>query len=391
MKNGIFKGISNNVILLGFVSFLNDLSSEMILPILPMFIESLGGSKLAVGIVGGVRDSLSSLLNLLSGYLAARSGRSKVLVFLGYLTSAVFKFFLSLSATFGQAVWFSSLERVGKGLRTAPRDAIIAESMSQRKGAGFGVHRAFDTAGAILGSLMTFLLLWLFSFSLKGILIIAAGLSAVCLIPLIFVRDVQMKPQGKKPAFGFRALPAGLRFFLVIAAIFALGNFSYMFFVLRAGQFFEGRWSSILPVLFYVLFNIVGAAFVMPLGFLADRIGKSKVIALGYLLFAAACLGFVFIKSGPLFAVLFAVYGLSVAAIDGNQRAFVADLAGGSLKAIALGTYHTMVGLAALPAGLVAGLLSKYGAPAAFVYGGLIGLVCAIVLISFNIDMESKE
>jgi MFS family permease len=392
MKNNIFRGVSANVVLLGVVSFLNDLSSEMILPILPMFIESLGGGKLAVGILGGIRDSLSSLLNVVSGYLAGRTGRKKIFVFWGYFTSAVFKLLLALSATFKQAVVVSSLERLGKGLRNAPRDAIIAESMPQQRGTGFGFHRALDTTGAIFGSLFVFVLLWLFNLGFKTILIIASLLSLVCLIPLAFVKETRTVPEKEKAASALGALPVRLKLFLAIAAAFALGNFSYMFFVLRAGQFFADRWSKVLPVLLYVLFNIFNAGFVMPLGVLADKVGKRKVIILGYVSFAATCFGFVFVRSVPGLVVLFAFYGISVAAVDSNQRAIVSDLAGGQIKAAALGAYHMVVGLSALPAGLVAGLLWKYGsAQATFLYGGSIGLICAVMLIMLSGHIEQME
>jgi MFS family permease len=391
-KEGFFKNVSGNVLLLGIVSFLNDLSSEMILPILPMFIESLGGGKLAVGILGGIRDSLSSLLNVVSGYMAGRTGRKKIFVFWGYFTSGFFKLLLALSTTFRQAVAFSSLERIGKGLRNAPRDAIIAESMPGQKGKGFGLHRALDTFGAIFGSLLAFVLMWLFNFSFKSILIIASLLSLVCLTPLVFVKETRTIPKETKAASPIGSLPKGLKIFLVVAAGFALGNFSYMFFVLRAGDFFSDKWSKVLPVGLYVLFNIFCAGFVMPLGILADKIGKRKVIIFGYLLFAAVCFGFILVKSAASLVLLFIFYGISVAAVDGNQRAIVSDLSEGSIKAAALGAYHTAVGLMALPAGLIAGLLWKYiSAEATFIYGGSMGLLCGVMLIVFGGLIESKK
>jgi MFS family permease len=391
MKQKFF-GISPNVVWLGVVSFLNDVSSEMIMPILPMFIESLGGGKLAVGILGGIRDSLSSLLNVVSGYMAGRTGKKKIFVFLGYFTSAFFKILLAISSTFRQAVVVSSLERLGKGMRNAPRDAIIAESMPQERGKGFGFHRALDTMGAILGSLFVLILLWFFNFGFKAILIIASLLSLVCLIPLAFVKEPQTAPEKKEAVSASVVLPAGLKIFIVIAAAFALGNFSYMFFVLRSSEFFANKWAKILPVLLYVFFNIFSAAFVMPLGVLGDRIGKQKVIILGYLMFAATCFGFIFIRSAAGLAALFAFYGVSVASVDSNQRAYVSDLSGGQKKAAALGVYHTAVGLMALPAGLLGGLLWKYiSAETTFIYGGSIGLVCAVMLIAFGGYIEGRK
>jgi MFS family permease len=297
-----------------------------------------------------------------------------------------------MSTTFRQAVAFSSLERIGKGLRNAPRDAIIAESMPQQKGKGFGLHRALDTFGAILGSLVVFVLMWLFNFGFKSILIIASLLSLACLTPLVFVRETRTTPKEKKAASPLGSLPTGLKVFLVIVAGFALGNFSYMFFVLRAGDFFSDKWSKVLPVGLYVLFNVFCAGFVMPLGVLADKIGKRKVIIFGYLLFAGVCFGFILVRSAVGLVLLFIFYGISVAAVDGNQRAIVSDLAGGLVKAAVLGTYHTAVGLMALPAGLIAGLLWKYvSAEVTFIYGGSVGLLCAVMLIAFGGFIDSTR
>ena len=388
--------MSPNVILLGIVSMLNDLSSEMIMPILPMFIQSLGGGSLAIGVLGGIRDSLSSLLNIVSGYMASRTGRKKIFVFIGYFTSALFKLLLALSNTLGLAMLVSSLERLGKGLRNAPRDAIIAESMSEDKGRAFGLHRFFDTTGAIFGSVFVLVLLWIFKLSFKNILIVASGLSFICLIPIAFVKEKRTAAQQQVSSSSSSAIPSGLKIFLFIAALFALGNFSYMFFVARAKGIFEseklGNWAYILPVLLYVFFNIFYAGFALPLGSLADKIGKRNVIILGYLFFAITCFGFIFVTSTIGLAVLFAIYGISLASVDGNQRALVSDLAGTIAKSEALGLYHTFIGLAALPAGLFAGLLWKYLAPSAtFVFGSALGLSCAAILFLFRRCLDQKQ
>lgn len=374
MENKPQEGISRNVILLGIVSFLNDLSSEMIMPILPIFLESLGGSGWIIGLAGGLRESISSVLKVLCGWLSDRIGKRKPFVYAGYLTSTVFKLLLAFSRTWPSAVVFSSLERVGKGLRTAARDAIIAESMTTQRGKGFGVHRAADTAGAILGAVAALLLFWLLGLDLKAIILIAAVLGFASLVPLRFVSETHTAPQKVTLGIGLAALPRPLKLFIVIAGVFALGNFSYMFFIIRAQHLFSGRLSVAVPILLYVLFNIFYSALAVPLGVLSDRIGREKVIVLGYLLFSLTSLGFAFFDSIGAFVVLFALYGMTFAAIDGNQRAYVSDLAQHNLKATALGTFHTVTGLAALPASVIAGLLWETISPvAAFVYGGILG------------------
>ena len=181
-----------NIYALGMTSFLNDVSSDMIAPLLPAFINSLGGGSVALGVVGGLRDSISSLLKVFSGYLADRWNRRKPIVFAGYLISAVFKLLLPFSKSWVHVAFFSSAERVGKGIRTAPRDAIIAESMPKRKGEGFGIHRAMDSLGAVVGSIVALFLLWRMSFEIRSVLIVAGLLSFASLIPLLRVREARV-------------------------------------------------------------------------------------------------------------------------------------------------------------------------------------------------------
>ena len=385
IKDKYLKGISTNVLLLGIVSFLNDLSSEMIMPILPMFITSLGGTGLTVGLVGGFRDSISSILKVLAGYWSDRTGKRKIFVSSGYLTSAIFKLALAFSKTCQHTVALASMERVGKGLRTAARDAIIAESMETERGKGFGIHRAFDTSGAILGTVIVFLLFWFSDFGFKSIILAAGVIAFVSLIPLHFVKERKREPQHTTLKVGLKNLPKPLKLFILVSSIFALGNFSYMFFIIRAQQFFTGKLSIAVPILLYILFNIFYAIFAIPLGALSDRIGREKVIVLGYLLFSLTSLGFAFFTSLPAFIILFALYGITHAAIDGNQRAFVADLSSQQLKATALGIFHTAIGLMALPASLIAGFLwHNVTENLTFIYGSLLSFISGFLFIIFS-------
>jgi len=272
MKNKYPK-ISTNIVLLGIVSFLNDLSSEMIIPILPMFITALGGTGFTIG------------------------------------TSFVFKLFLAFSKTWLHILVFAGLERVGKGLRTAPRDAIIADSMPDQRGRGFGIHRALDTAGAISGSIVVFLLFWFLEFDFRPIILTAAIIAIISLIPLHFVKEKEKERQDITLKIGLKTLPRYTKLFILVAGLFALANFSYMFFILRAKEFFTGKLSIGVPILLYVLFNIFYAVFAIPFGNLSDKIGRKRVLILGYLLFSLTSLGFVLFNSLAGFVVLFAVYG----------------------------------------------------------------------------------
>lgn len=378
--------LKQNVILLGLVSFLNDLSSEMILPILPRFITLLGGSSLAIGLIGGLMESISSILKVFCGYLSDKTGKRKIFVFSGYFTSSIFKLMLAFSKVWQHVLVFISFERVGKGLRTAPRDAIIADSVVEmERGKGFGIHRSLDTLGAIFGSLLTVILLWL-SFKLNLIILIAAIASFLSLIPLNFVKEVKGKKQDVSLNIGLKMLPKHLKLFILVSAVFALANFSYMFFILKAQETFlneTGMFGEIIPVLLYVLFNVFYAAFAIPFGMLSDKIGREKVIVLGYALFSITTLGFAFFDSMFAFVILFALYGIVFAIIDGNQRAFVSDLSTKELRATALGTYHTTVGLLTLPSSLIAGFLWQISPTATFVFGSIVSLVSVVLFAIF--------
>ncbi len=401
MSNKNLKGLSANIVLLGIVSFLNDVSSEMIMPILPMFLGSLGGTGLAVGLAGGLRDAIPSILNVISGYWSDKVRKRKNFVWIGYLISAVFKLLLMLSKTSTHAILFSALERTGKGLRTPARDAIIAESAETQRGKGFGIHRAFDTSGAILGSLVAFILSGVLGIGFKPVILIAGVIAFVSLVPLRFVKESKGISQAAQK-MNLRELSIPLKLFIAAAGVFALGNFSYMFFILRVQQAFTGKLSVAMPILLYILFNVFYAAFAVPFGSLSDRIGRGKIIILGYLLFSLTSFGFARLDAAklgeagfnslPAFIILFAIYGVAYAAIESNQRAYASDLAPSQLKATALGVFHMTMGLMALPASLAAGVLWQNVAPSAtFIYGGVLGLVSVVLLAIFMGSASSPQ
>ncbi len=294
---------------------------------------------------------------------------------------------------------FASAERVGKGLRTAPRDAIIADSMPEARGKGFGIHRALDTSGAIAGSIIVLLLLLFLWFDLeqkayqigfyKSIIFIAAIVAFFSLIPLYFVKEGKREPQEIRLQINLKKLPKQLKLFIAVAALFALANFTYMFFILKAMDAFMPimpvKESIALAILLYVLFNSFYALLAIPFGTLSDRIGRRKVLIFGYFLFSVTCLGFAFFDSLAAFIVLFPLYGVVYAMIDGNQRAFVSDLSTEELRATALGSFHTVIGLVALPASVTAGILWQTINPdATFVYGSVISFIAVILFLIFR-------
>jgi len=379
-------GLSLNILLLGLVSLITDGSSEMMMPILPFFITSIGGGVLAVGLIGGLADSTASLLQVFSGYWSDMRGCRKPIVALGYGLSAIFKVLIALSVVWQHILIFRSLERVGKGLRTAPRDALIADSTpSGVRGRAFGLHRAMDTAGAVLGSLLAFILFWLIGLDFRPILLTAAILAFVGLIPLAPVKEVQGMPQRFPLRIGLKGLPRELKLAVVVITVFTLGDFTYMLFILRAQAYFSeavgGRMADAIPILLYVLFNTVYAFISLPAGILSDRIGRKRVLSAGYATFGLTCLGFIFADSLAAFSILFASYGFAYAMVEGNQRALTSDMAPRDVRGMALGTLHTSRGVAALPASLIASSLWGLDPRLTFTYGSAMGLLSATMLL----------
>jgi len=381
-------GISANIILLGVVSFLTDTSSEMIRPLLPLFIVHLGGTYQAIGLIGGIGNSAASILKVISGYLSDRTGKRKIFVFAGYLTSSIAKTLYAFAATWQHILLLMTGERTGKGIRAAPRDAIIANSTHHdKRGLAFGVHRAMDSGGAILGSMLVIVVLsyfWFFELEFgimyQYVFIIAGIIAFFALVPLHGVREDDVTHNKQS-----------------IRTIFALGNFTYMFFILRAGEFLlaENGMSVqdihqvseidpkfVMMVLIvisalYMLFNITYTVFSIPSGKLSDRIGRRNVLIIGYSLFGVTCIGFALLQSMAAFVILFALYGGFKALVDGTQRAYASDFVEPELRGTALGVFHTMTGIAALPASIIAGILGAYAPSATFLYGAAIGFLAA--------------
>ncbi len=387
-----------NILLLGLVSLLNDFSSEMILPILPMLLTSFGGTGLIIGLVGGMMSGLPELLKVFVGFWSDKIKKRRRFIFLGYLDSQIFKFLLVFSRSWQSVMAFTSLDKLGKGIREAPRDALISESLPKQKGRAFGIQRAFDTSGAILGSVAVLLLVLFFGTSLRNIILISAIIGFFSLVPLYFLKDVDSSIAKKRKKLSsiyasLGELPKSLKIFLFISAIFALGNFSYMFFVLKSTSLFNsGIWTGnmkfAMPIMLYVIFNIFYAGLAVPFGRLSDRMGRKMVLVLGYLLFALVCLGFIAFTSLPWMIVLFIGYGITYAMIVGNQRAFVSDVSDERLRATSLGAFQTVIGISAIISGLIAGALYDINTGFTFFYGFALSFVSFILLLVFVKDKK---
>ena len=386
--------LPRNIWILAVASFLTDVSTDMVVHMIPLFLaNALGVRTLAVGLIEGVAETTSSLLKIVSGRWSDRLGERKWLTVAGYGLSTAAKPFLALANTWQAVLGVRFAERAGKGIRTAPRDALIADSVSaQQRGYAFGLHRAADTAGAALGLLAALLLVWLLQ---GGQLSLAATtfrtLVWVSVIPAAIavallaagIREPRAPTPGQSPSLAWQNLPSAFRRFLPVIVLFTLGNSSDAFLVLRA-QAAGLNVVSVLGVL--ILFNIIYAAISTPAGRLSDRIGRRRFLLAGWLLYALVYIGFAFSVTAWQIASLFAVYGVYMGMTEGVAKAFVADLVPQEQRGTAYGWFNGAVGLAALPASLLAGLLWQgvggwegLGMRAPFLFGALLALAAAAV------------
>jgi MFS family permease len=378
--------LSRNVWATGWVSFFMDVSSEMVYPLVPLFLSStLGASKSLVGVIEGLAEATASLLKLFSGLLADRFGKNKLLMGIGYATSVASRPLLALATGWGMVLAARFTDRAGKGIRTAPRDAIIALSTPPAQaGLAFGIHRAMDTAGAIVGPAVALLILavWSPDYRLVFWLSIVPGLLAVVCIVLFIAADGPSPPI--RPAFSWSLVGFDRNFlgFLLVIGLFSLGNFSHAFLILKAEQvgMSPARISGV-----YLTLNVVYALLSIPGGMLADRFGKRRVIAGGFCLFAGLSAGFALAEAPWQVALLFGLYGAYMGLTDGVQRAYLATLVPEERKATGFGFFHLVVGAAILPASVMAGLLWDHIGPAApFWFGAGTASLSAITFIRLS-------
>jgi len=372
-----------NILLLGLTSLLTDISSEMIYPLLPVYLVSkLGASPAILGMIEGIAESTASLLKVFSGYFSDKLKTRKPFAILGYASSALGKLFLYLSAGWGFVLLGRVIDRFGKGIRTAPRDAIIAESAAEnKKGRAYGLHRAMDTLGACVGITLAYLLVVHFKGDYKNVFLISL-LPAVIGVAILFLvreKNARSKEKVEKLKFNWKGLDKRLKLFLIFTFIFTLGNSSNQFLLLRAQNL---GCSLGQVIILYLIYNVIYFLVSYPAAHLSDIIGRKKLLVAGYLFYGLVYFGFALNTSMQALWLLFGVYGLYIGFTEGVEKALIVDMAPRDLRATAIGLHATLVGIGLLPASLFAGMLWKFlGPKAPFYFGGFMGVLASIGLL----------
>jgi len=385
-KNRKFFGFGRNVFVAGLVSFFMDVSSEMIYPLVPLFLANiLGVNKSVIGLIEGIAESTASLLKVFSGWFSDRIGNRKWLMAAGYGISTLSRPIVSLATGWQHVLGSRFMDRFGKGVRTAPRDAIIAESAEKTHlGRAFGFHRSMDTLGAVVGPALAFFLLGIFSNNYRWVFWLSMIPGTIAVLLIIFFINEKKKvsiAHAERPKLTFKHFDWRFKFFVLVATIFAIGNSSDVFLILRAQQI--GIPTLLIPML-YLLFNLIYSASAIPAGIAADKFGRKRVILLGYVLFAIIYYGFAIARDTTAIWVLFGFYGLFMGLTEGIQKAFLATIIPPDFKATAFGVYNTAIGLAMFPASLIGGWLWDHISPSAtFYYGSVTAILSTVLFVIF--------
>lgn len=382
-KETMNKGLKN-IVFLGLVSCFADISSEMVYPIIPLYLTVvLGATPALVGVIEGIAESIASLLKVFSGYVSDRFQKKKAIAFSGYATGVLYKLALIFAGSWVGILTARVIDRFGKGIRTAPRDVMVAESADKASmGKSFGVHKMLDMAGSAFGILLSFILLTTMGEgSYKTIFIISVIPILIALFMFVFIKE----PKGKGTIVerehfwkNIKNLDGQLKLYLAVTFLFTLGNSSNSFLLLRA---YDVGFSSSTAILLYFIYNITASSLAIPCGKLSDRIGRKIVLVAGYIIFSLVYFSFAVCSNKIFMILIFIIYGIYTAMTAGVERAFISEIAPKELKGTMLGLHSTLAGLALLPASVIAGLLwDGIGAFAPFVYGGVMSLLAAIIL-----------
>jgi MFS family permease len=390
-----YKNLPRNVWALSFVSLLNDTSSEIIYPLLPTFLAlTLGASPFAIGAIEGIAESTASLLKLFSGYLSDRFNSRKLPVFVGYALASITRPFLSFVSNWEQVLFVRLTDRVGKGIRGAPRDALLAAEVPyEKRGLAFGFNRAADHLGAVFGPVVASILLWFYASNpnmptvseYQKVFLLASIPVVLGLFVIVFFVKEDGKTEISEKAkikISLSEFDGNFKRFLFVIALFTLSNSSDAFLLLRAGE--AGISPPWLPILWMalhfskVVFSLIG-------GHLSDKFGRKKLIFSGWILYALVYAGFAFISEAWQAWTLFLIYGVYFGLTEGAEKALVADLVPKERRGTAFGLYNLAFGITVFPASLLlGGIWNWYGATAAFIFSALLSILAAIFLLTIK-------
>ncbi len=374
-----------NIIFLGLVSFFADMSTEMVYPLIPLYLTmAFGATPALVGVIEGIAESVASLLKVFSGYIGDKYHRKKPIAFLGYAAGLVYKILLIFASSWGGVLVGRVTDRIGKGIRTAPRDVLVSESGGTKTlGRSFGIHKTLDMAGSAVGILIAFFIFrsWNGNDGYNELFLFSCIPAVLSLGMFFFIRETAAPAAAgaKRPVFGeLRRLDSRLKLYLLVVFLFTLGNSSNAFLLLRAKNV---GFSASSVILLYFVYNLVSSLLALPLGRLSDRIGRKRVLVSGYAVFAVVYAAFAWAAGMAMVAAAFVLYGVFTAATAGVERAFIAEIAPPAMKGTVLGLESTLVGVALFPASLIAGVLwDAFGPMAPFAFGASLSFIAALVL-----------
>lgn len=384
-------GFSKNIFFIGLTSFLTDTSVKMVYSVMPMFLLSIGASKTSLSLIEGIAESTASVIKALSGFWSDRIGKNKPFLLAGYGLSALILPLYTFVISPLHVLVLRFIERFGKGIRTAPRDSLIAGSvLNGESGRSFGLQKAMDNSGAIAGPLAAFILLSSVPGNFRLIFLLAGIPSLLAIFVIIFgIREAGKKDYELFKKFRFKELPSKYYIFLGIIFIFTLGNSTDALLLVKAND--VGVKVAFIPLV-YLIMNVVSVALAVPAGSLSDRIGKEKVLIAGFVIYAVVYWGFGATTHAVTILFLFALYGLYSALTDGIQKAFISDLVDINKKGTGMGIYNAMVGITLLPASLIAGLMyDKINSRIPFYFGAMMAFLSAILMIFFIRNFNRKN
>ena len=389
-KKKIF-GLEKNAFFTGLTSFFTDTSTKMVYSVMPLFLLSIGASKTTISLIEGIAESTASLLKAISGYWSDKIGKNKPFMIIGYGITAIITPLYALARIPIHILFFRFFERIGKGLRAAPRDSLISGSIKKNEaGKTFGFQKAMDNSGAIVGPLIAFLLLSIFPLNYSYIFLLATIPAILGVLTIIiFIREAKAEKKETTNKFSLKQLPKKFYFFLIIIFVFTLGNSADALLLVKTSE--TGIDKSYIPFV-YMIFNTVSVLLAIPIGKLSDRIGREKLIILGFLVYAIVYYFFGRFNSINVFIFLFILYGFYSALTDGSQKAMISDIVSKDLKGTGFGIYHAVLGITLLPASLIAGLLyDKVNSNAPFYFGSVMALIATVLMIIFTITDKKKK